>query len=205
MHNPITIIFSYLFLIHTTAATFIGFVNSTSAPYAYQVCESDIYQKVCCIPLDLNVELRGWGWFRAVDVAFTNMGPFDIFSAVYPPVTGPPCSGQIISHQIGSRDWLANVAALGGAGSALAMKVDSLSQVHLKFPDYIILNDVRYEFSGMSVMGMFQYRNAEGATIFGREFGGITGLTVSNSTNSSILSNGATGNASDIPELSADQ
>lgn len=204
MHIPMTITISYLLSVQT-AATIIGFADSISGPLTVQVCNSGTYPKVCCVPLDVNIQGSGWGWFRATNVGFANVDSYHRFSAVYPMVDAPPCFGQIISHHMGTQDWEANGASLmGGAGSALTMQEVGSSQMHTKFPDFIIRNGVRFESLGRSPTGIFRYRSAEGVTIYGRAYG-LGGLTVSNSTNSSVLSSEATKNGSAFLELLAEQ
>ena len=50
--------------------------------YVQQIC-TDIPLHVCCVPMDILIPDKGWGWFRAERVVFTNTPQRPMSAAVW--------------------------------------------------------------------------------------------------------------------------
>lgn len=171
MYAPVLPLFFLTLYVRFNLAVLIGFNGRPSASPVSQICGDLDAPDICCIPLDLDiVDGRNYGWFRAEKVAFTNIPSPNTFSAVYGMTNEPACSGEIITHSRGDRDWRTQFPITGGAGSALAISTPHLKVVPEGYPHLIIVAEVRYKLIGRTGTDLWWYRNDQSRIIFGRKF-----------------------------------
>lgn len=174
---------------------------SSSALYTQQICSSLLSEDACCIALDLDIDDgRGFGWFRANKISFTDIDAPDAFTAAYAKNNAQVCSGEMVAHQIGQRDWESNFAVRGDFRSGLVVKNLGPPNVQKMWPITILVGSTTYLFKELSG-DLFLFRSAERRTVVGRLFGGPVG---SNSTGQGLLTNGASANETFIVDQSAE-
>ncbi|KAL8699357.1 MAG: hypothetical protein Q9201_006050 [Fulgogasparrea decipioides] len=136
-----------------------------------QRIETHDHPDVCGIPLDLDVmDGRGYGWFGAEQVAFTELASTNSFTAVYGRAHQQPCSSEMIAHHIGNREWQTGILLRGGAGSALVVTSFRPMFGRRRYPDSVFVGEKEYNFLRMEATGVFWYWSRQGGVISGRAF-----------------------------------
>lgn len=169
------LIFLYYLNLHVrfSISVSINFADyQTSAFTIRQVCSSDGYADVCCEPFDLDVnDGRGYGWFRASRVVFTELESSDTTMTVFGKNPYGPCSDHVITSRQGSQAWQAAVPGRDGAGSASAVRSFRPPFMKRKFPTVIFLRGVDFTFTGWGTGEVAFYQDWIGNVIQGRKFG----------------------------------
>lgn len=159
--------------VHWASATVVAFANTRfPEPSAFQVFYSARDPDVCCEPLDIDIhDDRGYGWFRADLVAFSHIEDPNIFTTVFGRRTRRQCSSDLIATKQGSPNWQIEVPEVaGGAGSAAIVKSSSPGSLKLKYPNVIVVGDVRYNFYLEDTSGVLTYMDQAQNKVTGRPF-----------------------------------
>ena len=203
MYFPTILLFNIIVLIsQQTLAAIVTFAdNQPRSLTTSQMHNIESFSNICCVLLDLDVkDGRGFGWYRAGKVSFNYVVAENAFTAVYPRGPGRlACSGQILDHQIGKRDWKTRFFDGGGVGSALVKEIWDERPIEYRWPTWVWVQGVEYEFFQRSDTGLFTYKDASGRFVFGRLFvedGGLS--TLLNSSRIEMPSQGSQVNVSSI-------
>ncbi|KAL9580905.1 MAG: hypothetical protein Q9212_004209 [Teloschistes hypoglaucus] len=165
---------------HQASATVVSFANTPSSPSSqhpsstvFQVFYSGRDPDVCCEALDINIhDGQGYGWFRADLVAFSHIEAANIFTSVFGRRTRRQCSADLIATKHGIPDWQIEVPeASGGAGSAGIVKGLNPGKLKLKYPNLMVVGDVRYNFYFEDAStGVLTYMDRDQNTVMARPF-----------------------------------
>ncbi|KAL8736150.1 MAG: hypothetical protein Q9181_002515 [Wetmoreana brouardii] len=177
-------------------AVFIAFMNSPpSAPQILQRVDTYGRPDACGIPLDLDLlDGRGYGWFRADHITFTEMVATDTFTAVYGKTNQHPCSGAVIAHRMGDQEWHTEILTRGGAGSALVLTRFPPDFGHRQYPDSVFVGDEEFMFIRAGALHVFWYQSRRGAYISGRKFEDFIISKTANTTASAVSLSATSGN-----------
>ncbi|KAL9599250.1 MAG: hypothetical protein Q9219_003952 [cf. Caloplaca sp. 3 TL-2023] len=141
-------------------AAVVAFANFRSpSPSTFQVCKSGTHTDICCVPLDLDIhDGRGYGWFRADMVAFSRIETPQTSTYIFGRRSARICSDDLIAGKRGNSDWQQEVPeAAGGAGSAAVVQSANPADLKLRYPEVIVVGDVRY---------FFYYEDEDGFVLF---------------------------------------
>lgn len=178
MYLKVLLLFPLTFITLPTLAaliTFSNFARPHGSPIVTQSCSTLPDPDVCCVPLDLNInDGRHYGWFQALQVAFSWMDDPDTFAAVYARGASRPCFGEMVDHRLGHEDWWTQYLPLVGAGSALLSTSMRPITYTTRWPFHIFVGSVGYAFVSRSADGIFEYKSPSGRYIRGRMMGRLS-------------------------------
>lgn len=157
--------------VQSNLATSVTFADYRSSPFSIrQVCNSDGYLDVCCEPLDLDVkDGRGYGWFRADQVAFNHIESPSTITTVFGKNTRRPCSDDLLAQRQGQQKWQTDFLRGEGAGSAAAVTTFRPIYMRRKWPSVIFLHGIEFRLISLEPGETASYRDRRGDVIEGRK------------------------------------
>lgn len=152
-------------------ATIVTFANTqTFVPPTFQVCNTKNDLEVCCIPLDVDGhDGRGFGWFHADLISFSHINTPQTNTTVFGRRSPHPCFDDFVTTKQGRANWQYFLPpGSGGAGSAAVVQTLTIGSLKTKYPDVIVIGDVRYEYAFDDQSGIITYWDDQYNVIAGR-------------------------------------
>lgn len=172
--TPLSYLSSLLYLtlsVQQAFATTVTFANTQSSEIStFQVFTAGTHSDLCCIPVDINRnDGRGFGWFKPDMVSFSRIETAQTATTVFGHRSQLACVDDIRATKQGKADWQTEVPlAIGGVGSAAVTYIGRPGRLRPKYPDNIVIGDVRYKFAFEDQSGILTYWDDEYNAIGGR-------------------------------------